>query len=570
MTASRPRLGSLAWLIVLALMVTGGAAAIHPGVAGPPVHRASLAAPSNALPRTLIASAAGANVDCDRGSRTVDLAAASGNMEPAILAAFDQLGAEGGGTIHLEAGTFTLDQTLSLQSYNNVSIVGAGPTSTIVSMPPDPVGNFHAVNGTPLGEYNLTRNGPVLGTTANLIQLSGSVSIDRFAMCDLTVRAEANNESNAWSGSLIYDGSGGTDHVYANLVETGLFGPGTEPNGLHIAAGPGARTALGYLVDGLNASSNSLPYESFAGANGGSNFLNIGGVRDSTVENVVGTGQAALEVAPCFDCRIENWSVRGHLTVDPKSGGSWGGTVFENVSVNSSGTPASNVVDLMVPGDLGVKADQFSDMSWTGDAFVGTALWGANLVNVTRSSFVGSLNETPSEFTDDRVVYTGHGALPIWVDGAPTGGVSAHLVDDSFDFRSGTNGADAFVEAVPNCVWSRDSFAIDGQSGTALLRVTTGTLSGNSSFEFLNYSAQGDRAAAQLDLIDLATSPTLQNLGVPVGHLGNLTDDLPKSAPLTPSATGPHGSDPTALAVATLSRHARWIIAPHFLAFPYL
>jgi len=557
-------------MLVLALVATGGAAALHWGVsASAEPAAAALVHPSVTGPSP-DASHTGAGVDCSRGNRTIQLAAASGNMGPAILAAFNTLGAQGGGTIELGSGTFEIAQTLSLQTYSNVAVVGSGPALTILSMPANPVGNFLSLNGTPLGEFNLSRNGPVDGATANMIQLAGSVPIDHFALCDLTLRGEANTAAEAWSGSLLYDGSGGVDHVYADLQETDLFGPGTEPNGLHIAEGPGARVASGYLVDGISASANALPYEVYPGAKGGANFLNVGAVHDSTVENVVGTGQAAFEIAPCSDCRIENWTVRGHLTIDPSTGGSWGGTVFRNLSVNSSGTPASNAVDVMISGASGANAHDFSGVSWTDDAITGTALWGANLVNVTGSTFVGSLNETPANFVDDRVVLTGHGSLPIWVDGLPTGGNSAKLLDDSFDFSAGTNGADAFVEAVPNCVWSHDSFSIDGKSGDALVRLTNGTLSAGSSFEFLNYTAIGIHAAPQLSLIDLATSPTLKNLGASVGHLGNLTDNLPKVQPTAPAGGAPQSPAAPAIVPTPPVREERVIIAPHYVAVPDL
>ena len=248
-------------------------------------------------------SANGNSADCKQGQQTITVTPASGDMHSTLLQDYNILGAEGGGTLKLGAGVFQLNETLTLQTYSNVSIQGAGMGRTVLSLPSSPIGNFTADNGSLVGVYNTSLNGPVGGVTANFLQLSGPTPIDHFALCDLTIDAQANNASEDWSGSLIFDNSGGADHVYSDIAEVGFFGPSTTPNGLHLeSSAQDQYPGVNYTIDNLVADNNSLPFENYPGFKGGPNFLNVGTVVNCTLDNVVGTGQVAFEVAPPHGC----------------------------------------------------------------------------------------------------------------------------------------------------------------------------------------------------------------------------------------------------------------------------
>ncbi len=471
-------------------------------------------------------------------------------MEPALLADYDALGSAGGGTLELEKGTYVLGETLSLQKYSNVSIQGAGIGRTIVSMPIDPVGKFTALNGTRLGRYDPTLNRPVLGTTANLIQVMGPAPIDNFEICDLTLRGEANTAAEDWSGSLLFDSSGGTHHVFTDLAESGLFGPSTEPNGIHLDAASAGTPATGYVLNRLSADNNSLPYKTDGAFHTGSNFLNIGRIEGATLENVTGEGQAAFEVAPARGCLVKNWFVRGEITIDPSTGGSWGGTLFENVTSNSTGTPASYTLTVQVSGASSGKADRFSDLSWVDDRFVGTVTWAANMVRVDDSTFVGTLNETPATLVDSTVTITRHGDLPIRIEGTPTGGSASALSGDSFTFTEGTAENNPFLLTVSTSRWSNDLVEVSGRTTGYLLSAPHLKLSNGSEFSRVTYRGLGDKAPTTVELFNLSASPGFSDAGANVSHLVNIRNDLHRD----PSPAG------SALALAVLEIRAARVI----------
>lgn len=533
--SSRPTTALVLALTVTLLLVVSLVAPWGDGTgrAGPTVLRThpmshSITGSSNS-PAALGAGASASDnpSKCNQGNHTIELAAQDGNSQPTLLEDYDQLGQLGGGTLKLGRGTFTLDTTLLLQGYSDVSFEGSGIGVTLISMPADPVGSFTALNGTPLGRYDPSINGPVDGTTANLIQVAGPKPIDNFEMCDLSVRGEANNASEDWSGSLIFDSSGGHHHVYSDIAETDLFGPSTEPNGLHIDSPSGRPAAVNYVVNQLSATNNSLPYEKYPGFRTGSNFLNVGGVVNATVENVTGEGQAAFELAPSRGCLIRNWAVRGQITIDPLSGGSWGGTLFDNVTSNSSGTPASYALTTQVSGAASGKANHFSSLEWVDDTFVGTVVWAANMIDVADSTIVGGLNETPAVFEGNTVVWTRHAGLPASVDGSPTGGTSSSVANNTFVFDRGTGGQDPFRLAVSTVEWLNDTIEMSGYTSGYLLSGPGVHLSKASSFSTLTYDSLGGRAPATLTLFDLDGSPGFVDQGASVGGLVRIVNNSP-------------------------------------------
>lgn len=475
--------------------------------------------------------------NCSQGDNTIDVSPAAGNMQAVLLGDYDQLGQEGGGTLELGPGTYVLNQTLTLQKYSNVSIQGAGMGKTILSLPPDPVGTFTADNGTPLGSYNATLGGPVGGVTANFLQIAGPEPINNFEMCSLTVRAQANNASEDWDGSMIFDSSGGYHHSYSDIAEVGFFGPSTEPNGLHLESGAGGATGTDYVIDDLEASNNSVPFESYSDFKGGPNFLNVGAVVNSTVENVTGIGLAAFEVAPARGCLIENWAVVGHMLIDPATGGPWDGTLFQNVTVNMNGTAAPNALSVSLPGASG--GSNFTGLRWDDDAFYGGVLHGGNMVDVENSTFYGGLNDTPAIFTGNTVVWTAPDAarllLPILVQGDPTNESASTVYGNTFTFPDGTQGRDPFQLTVPLDVWAHDSIAISGLSTGYLFSAPDLVLSGASNFSFLTYRSLGDGSPAAQTLFDLAGSPGFVDLGASVEGLVQIYDDLPQEAPAAPT-----------------------------------
>ncbi len=492
-------------------------------------------------PETATHVGAGANAagddpaNCSQTGPSLYLSATSADPTQAIVQAFDSLGTEGGGTLYLGPGVFTVNSTLDFAKYSDVSIQGAGEDQTTISLPTDPIGNFTAANGTLVGLYNETLGGPVNGTTANVIETSGPTPLNNFEMCDLTVGAEATSAAEDWTGSLIFDASGGEHHVYSDVALTGLFGPGPEPNGLHLDSSSGGAPATDYLLDNFTATNDSVPFETYPGFRGGTNFLNVGHLQNCTLENVTGIGQAAFEVQPAQACLIENWTVQGHLTIDPTVGGSWGGTVFEHVLINATGTPSSYVVSTDVSGASSGNQNLFSSLTWTDDTFVGSVNYAANMVSVEDSTFSGCVNELPSVFLGNSMDCSHTTVEPIEVDGTPTGGNTSVIAGNTFVFPNGTGGADPFQLTVRWNTWSDDLVEIAGSTSGFLFSAPALTLSQNSTFSELSYTSLGDRAPSKLSLLDLAGSPGWADLGAGVWSLDAIVNDLPV---LTPSPAG--------------------------------
>jgi Fibronectin type III domain len=476
--------------------------------------------------------------NCTQGTHSVHLGAGLSNERSSILADYAKLGAEGGGTLYLGSGTFTINQTLNFLGYSNVSIQGAGMGSTVLALPPNPVGNFSALNGTGVGQYNLSLGGPVNGTSANFIEISGPAPVDNFEMCNLAINAEANNASEDWAGSLIYDMSGGSHHVYSDVAEDGFFGPSTSPNGLHLE--PGASSphtpSVGYVVDGLYASDNTVPFEHLAGFEGGPNFLNLGAVVNCTLDEVNGIGLVAFEVAPPHGCTSENWAISGHMLIDPGTGGSWGGSVFENVSLNTNGTASPNALGISVNNGTGGESSNFTNLRWNDDTFVGTVLGGPNMISVDNSTFWGGIDPTPPEFSNNLVYWadqsTNRLSLPISVGGSPTGGQSSVVSGDSFVFPNGTGKRDPFELTVTHNTWADDAIAISGDSSGFLLSAPGVALTESSTFSQISYDSLGNNSPVDLLLLDELGSPGFDDLGAAVWELHGVFNDLPI---LTPS-----------------------------------
>jgi hypothetical protein len=475
------------------------------------------------VPTGTVASpaASSSGADCAQGTHSVHLAPPSGGATGAILAAFNEVGSEGGGTVYLDAGTFTLDSTLNLQGYGNVTIEGAGESSTTIQMEPDPVGHFAAFNGSKIGAYPD-------GMSANMIEISGTDGpVWNFELCDLTINANANSAKEDWRGSLIYDYSGGHHHVYKDVAETGFFGPNTVPNGLHLEPGPGGVAAVGYVVNGLVADDNALPFETYAGYEGGPNFLNIGPIVDCHLTNVTGIGLVALEVAPSTGCFFGYWSISGHLLVDPASGGSWGGSVFAHLVVSENGTAAPNALQV----DVSTKdaKTQFSAMRWTDDAFYGPVLDGNNMLSVTHSLFEGGINALPAKFSHNTVVYTNPGpdkiGLPIHVDGTPSGGKKAVVTNDIFRFANDSSSRSPLWLAVPHVELIDDTFTAHAARAIGLAASSPLRLTESSCFDDLTYKPSGTATPTWV-LIDLADSVGFVDGGAWVGHLTHISDDL--------------------------------------------
>jgi len=499
-------------------------------------------------------NAASTPSNCSQGAHSLEVAPSAGNMEPALLSAFDELGEEGGGTLQLSAGTYVLDQTLTFMKYSNVSIQGAGIGRTILTLPPDPVGNFTAGNGTPVGQYNLTLGGPTTGTTANFIDVAGQ-PIDNFEMCALTIRAEANNATNDWAGSLIVDSSGGYHHSYTDLAEVGFFGPSTVPNGIHLEGNPGFNTpGTGYVVDNLQASNNTVPFENYPGYKGGPNFLNIAGLVNCTLDDVTGIGMVEFDDAPTRGCSMENWTLAGHILIDPLGGGSWGNTLFENVTVNSTGTAAPNALQSSVPDGDGGGSSNFSALRWVNDTFDGAVADGANLVDVENSTFNGGLDQTPAVFERNTVNWTDGSPqrllLPIQVEGAPAGGLTSVLDGNTFVFPNGTDRKDPFQLVAPQVSWSNDTIAVLGSTSGYLFSAPDLVLSASSDFSSLTYRSLGNTSPAALVLFDIVGSPGFVDLGASVSGLVGIYDDLPQYAPSVPTGLEALSSNETAVTLA--------------------
>ena len=101
------------------------------------------------------------------------------------------------------------------------------------------------------------------GISANLIQVLGAAPINNFALCDLTLDAQANNASEDWSGSLIMDSSGGVHDVYSDIAEVGFFGPSTSPRTASIWRAHRAVTVRAWVTSSTTWCSNNTVFELF-------------------------------------------------------------------------------------------------------------------------------------------------------------------------------------------------------------------------------------------------------------------------------------------------------------------
>ncbi|MGP8076443.1 MAG: fibronectin type III domain-containing protein [Thermoplasmata archaeon] len=486
---------------------------------------------SNALPSS--------SANCSQGNHTVVVNPGPGDMQNTLLQDFNTLGAAGGGTLELGPGVFHLDETLSLAKYGNTSIQGAGMGITILSLPSSPIGNFTADNGSKVGLFNATLGGPVNGITANLIQVGGA-PIANFEMCDLTLDAEANSANEDWSGSLVIDSSGGVHHVYSDIAEVGFFGPSTTPNGIHLESSPsGIAPAVEYVIDHLVASNNTVPFENYQNFRGGPNFLNVGAIVNCTLDNVVGIGLVAFEVAPPLACLIENWNLRGHVLIDPSLGGTWGGTLFQNVTVEANETAAPNALGISVANGTSPGSSNFTGLRWVGDRFWGTVLNGVNMVDVENSTFYGGLNSTPAVFEGNTVTWaslTPQGlALPIRVEGTPVGGLSSVFTGNTFVFPNGTGNRDPLQLTVPQNTWWNDTVEIAGTTNGYVMSAPGLAIAAYSSFSQITYDSLGNGAPPDLVLFDIVGSPNSSDLGAVVGSLTRVYNDLPFFVPSTPN-----------------------------------
>jgi hypothetical protein len=476
--------------------------------------------------------------NCSQGTNTVQLSPSSGSMHDALFNAYTTLGREGGGTVELGPGVYYVNETLNFYNYDNVSFQGAGMGKTILSLPPDPVGRFTADNGTPVGLYNYTTGRSTNGTMANFLEVIGS-PIDNFEMCNLALDAQANNASEAWAGSLLVDESGGFHHVYSDIAEIGFFGPGAAPNGMHIQPPTPWAVTSGYVIDNLEASNNSLPYETYPGVRGGPAFLDVGNIANCVLENISGIGLAEFELSPPQGCVVENWNIHGHVLIDPRVGGSWGGTIFMNVTVNESGTAAPNALAISVANGSGGMGSNFTALSWVDDTFNGAVLGGANLVSVYGSMFDGGINSTPAYFVDNKVVYTDPSPdpvnLPIRIEGSTNGGNSATVTGDTFLLPNGSADKDPFLITVPQVTLVSDAVMISGQSTGYLLSGPGVTISENSTISGWTYESLGNSSPSSLVLLDLVGSPGFVDAGAIVGNLTGIYSNLPQFVPWAPN-----------------------------------
>jgi hypothetical protein len=489
-------------------------------------------------PSAALVEASGTPSDCSQGSHVITVPPSTPALATVLLADYDTLGALGGGTIHLEAGTYTLEATLVFRDFGNISIEGAGEGQTILSMPKDPVGNFTSTTGHKLGLWNFTRDRVVDGGVADFIRVDGPAPIDNFEMCDLTLRANANSASEDWDGSMLFDSSGGQHHVYENLALTDFYGPSTIPNGIHLEDFSGKSKAYNYVVDNVTADNNTLPFSYSRWVVGGPNFLNIGPIVDCAIENVRAIGLLAFELAPPRGCVIENTYISGHLEIDPVVGGSWGGTLFQNVTVDSRNTAAPNAMGTSVANGTAHGSSTFSDLRWNDDTFYGTVLHGENMVDVENSSFFGGLNDTPAIFTHNYVNLTDGSPnrvdLPVEIDGAPAGGRDSNVSYNTFVFPNSTFRLDPFVLNVPVDSWWKDAVEIYGESTGYLLQAPGLRLARASVLSDISYDSLGDGSPTALTLMDLANSPEFADLGASVGNLNGIQNDLPHFAPNPP------------------------------------
>jgi Fibronectin type III domain len=510
--------------------------------------------------------------NCSQGTRSISVTPGLGYMQTTLLEDYNALGAAGGGTLRLGAGTYYLNETLEFQKYGNVSIQGAGIGQTILSLPPSPIGNFTGDNGGPVGVFNQSLGGPQGGGTVNFIQVAGAPSLNNFAMCNLTIDAQATNASEDWSGSLIMDAGGGTHHVYSDISEVGFFGPSGSPNGLHIDGYN--KPALDYVVDNFYANNDSWPSTPHTFDAGGPNFLNLGDLTNCTAENITGIGNLEFEVAPSVGCLIENVNVTGHMLIDPiyeftdagypVVNGSWGGTLFQNVTLDVEGTGGPNALQVDVANGT-VGGSDFSNLRWNDDHFVGAVLDGNNMVAVTNSTFDSGLIALPAYFVGNTVTWNPSIAgrtnivLPIKTRGLPAGGpvpgTCSTVSGNTFVFPNGTGKRDPFQLTVSGNVWSNDVIEVSGSNNGYLLAAPNVSVSASSSFSNLTYQSLGNNSPPELILVDLSGSINFQDTGAYIGSLTRVINDLPLYVPGAPQDLSADATSPSQVSVT-------WTAAP--------
>lgn len=484
---------------------------------------------------------------CRQGMNTIDLdpLGVNHNMTAAFLTDLSTLAGEGGGTLQLGAGYYQFNETITITRGSNVSIQGVGMGKTILTLPPSPIGKFTNDAGVDVSLFNET-NQSADSVTANFIQVNSYLY--NFEMCNLTVDAQANNASEDWLGSVIFDSWGGVHHVYSDIALTGLYGPAGTPNGLHIDE-EGGRAAVGYVIDGLSATNDSWPSTPHAVLHNGPNFLNTGGVTNCTEENITGIGNLEYEVAPSVGCLIENVNTTDML-IDPGNdtpatggwvlpAGSWGGTLFQNLTSNADIVGGPNALQISLANGSSHGRSTFSDLFWNDDHFVGAVSDAVNMVNVQNSTFDDGLNATPSIFEGNSVTWNPalspeRLSLPIRVDGAPMGGCSAILSDNLFVFPNGTGKYDPFLLTVPDSTWSNETIEISGTTNGYVLSAPKVTISQSSSFSNITYDSLGNGSPPELILFDIVGSPGFEDVGASIGPLVRIYNDLPLFVPSTP------------------------------------
>ena len=487
--------------------------------------------------------------DCSQGPSVVDVPPLGiGHDESGLfLSDYNRLGAEGGGTLLLTDGEYQFNETLKLDAYNDVSVQGSGIETTILTVPPDPIENFHADNGTPVGRFNATQ-GTQTGIPADLLVI-GPLATSNFEMCDLSLDAQVSGSNETWVGSLLFDNGGGTHHVYSDIDEIGFWGPSGTPNGIHLNGF--THPAVDYVIDRLDSTDYTAPYAPYDGvAHGGPDFLDTGDIADSSIENVTGIGNFEVELAPDVGCLFDNIDVIGHALIDPGTGvsnpaygvpnGSWGGTVFEHVTLNTGGTPAPNALGVVLANGSGGGGSDFYGMYWSHDRITGTVLNAVNMGDVQDSTFVGTIDSLPSVFDDNVVIWNTSvpsrqlASLPIEVDGLPIGGGHSTLVNDIFVFTSATyrlgNGgvlADPFKLNVAVDVWYRVTLKIGGATPGVVFEAPGISLASSASLTHLVYDSLGNGAPSTLELLDTANSTGFYDQGATVSHTTSIVDNLP-------------------------------------------
>jgi hypothetical protein len=547
------RVSATWWPLLIAVLV--GPALLGLVSFGPAGSGSRTAAPDpRGSPHTPAASAAASASNCTQGANVIEVPPSTPSLTNALLDDYNQLGAEGGGTIELGAGTFVLPSMLVFKGYSNVSVEGSGVGQTILSMPSDPVGRFTSNTGALLGRWNYTQDQVVDGSVVDFIRVDGPTPINNFEMCNLTLRGEANNATEDWDGSFLFDSSGGHHHVYENLALTGFYGPSTIPNGIHLESFSNSSRAYGYVLENVTATNNTLPFDYNPWVVGGPNFLNVGPIVNCTIENLTGIGLLAFELAPPIGCLVENVSVSGHLLIDPAIGGTWGNTTFQNLVIDSRNTAAPNAMGISIPnaqGDHGYS--NFTDMRWNNCTFYGNVLNGKNMIDVENSSFFGGINETPAIFVHNYVNMTDWGPqylnLPIQVEGVPLIGQSSNFSGNMFIFPNSTFRHDPFVLHVPQNTWRNDVIEIAGRSPGYLLNAANVSLDRTSVFSNISYVSLGNGSPARLTLVDLAGSQHFVDHGASVSDLYQINDDLPEFAPSTPTDLRALGANSTSVTV---------------------